>query len=139
MAALWRPQQHMVGSIVDGIADYYWLVPPDIVKNANLSATIVADLLQHAAGVLESRRVPMPTHLRVHSDNAGGEIKNQTFMKFLAFLSHKEHFDCTEMTQFQPGHSHGRIDQNFSVVGTALNKSQALETPSDFKARIETT
>ena len=139
MAALWRPQQHMVGSIVDGIADYYWLVPPDIVKNANLSATIVADLLHHAAGVLDSRQVPLPTHLRVHSDNAGGEVKNQTFMKFLAFLSHKEHFDCTEMTQFRPGHSHGRIDQNFSVIGTALNKSTALETPSDFQARMEAT
>ncbi|CAK0806082.1 unnamed protein product, partial [Prorocentrum cordatum] len=116
-AASRRPQRHMVGGVVDGIANSDWLVPPDIVKNANLSVTIVAALLQRSAG---------------------GEVKNQTFMQFLAFLSHKEHFDCTEMTQFQPGHSHGRIDQHFSVVGTALNESAALESPSDFKARMET-
>ena len=35
LSALWRPQQHMVGSIVDGFSDYFWLVPPDITKNAN--------------------------------------------------------------------------------------------------------
>ena len=60
LATLWRPQQHMVGSIVDGVADYYWLVPPGVVKHANLSTTLTADLLQHTAGVLDSRDVPMP-------------------------------------------------------------------------------
>ena len=29
---LWRPVQHMVGSIVDGCSDHYWLVPPDVLK-----------------------------------------------------------------------------------------------------------
>ena len=35
LANLWRPQQHMVGSIVDGCSNHIWRVPPDITKNAN--------------------------------------------------------------------------------------------------------
>ena len=31
LSTLWRPQQHMVGSILDGCSDHFWLVPPDIV------------------------------------------------------------------------------------------------------------
>ena len=51
LANLWRPQQHMVGSIVDGCSDHFWLVPPDITKNANLSASLTADLLHHTVGL----------------------------------------------------------------------------------------
>ena len=136
LANLWRPQQHMVGCVADGIADYFWLIPPDVVKNANLSATLTADMLHHAAGVLEERGVPIPQKFRVHSDNAGGEVKNQIFMKYMAFLAHG-HFTCTEMTQFRPGHSHGRVDQKFTVVGTALNRSGVLQTPDDFQTCME--
>ena len=85
MDGLWRPQQHMVGSIVDGCSDHYWLVPPDVVKNANLSVTLVADLLHHTLNHLQDKRVPLPKTFRVHSDNAGGEVKNQTFMEFMAW------------------------------------------------------
>ena len=136
LATLWRPQQHMVCSTVDGVGDYYWLVPPDIVKNANLSATLTADMLHHSAGILASRGVPTPKMARFHSDNAGGEVKNQTYMKYAAWLSHNR-FDCTEMSQFRVGHSHGRVDQKFTIVGTALNKEKLLETPDDFQACIE--
>ena len=139
LAALWRPQQHMVGSIVDGCTDHFWLVPPDIVKNANLSATLTADLLHQTVALLRQRGVPLPRTFRVHSDNAGGEVKNQTFMKFMAYLAFMK-FNSTEMTQFRPGHSHGRIDQAFSVLGTALNKpDNVLQTPDDFQACMEAT
>ena len=138
LANLWRPQQHMIGSIVDGCTDHYWLVPPDVVKNANLSATLAADLLHHTAALLRQKGVPLPQTFRVHSDNAGGEVKNQTFMKFMAYLAHK-HFNSAEMTQFRPGHSHGRIDQSFSVLGTALNRQTVLETPDDFQRVMEAT
>ena len=80
----------------------------------------------------------MPQAFRVHSDNAGGEVKNQTFMKFMAYLAHRR-FNSTEMTQFRPGHSHGRIDQAFSFIGTALNKDKALQTPDDFQRVMEAT
>ena len=139
LANLWRPQQNMVGAIVDGCGDQYWLVPPDVVKNANLSATLTADVLQQTSALLRERGVPMPRTFRVHSDNAGGEVKNQTFMKFMAFLAHN-HFNSTEMTQFRPGHSHGRIDQAFNVIGTALNKpNRVLQTPDDFQRCMEAT
>ena len=138
MQALWRPQQHMVGSIVDGCTDHYWLVPPDVVKNANLAATLTADVLHQTAALLRQRGVPLPQTFRVHSDNAAGEVKNQTFMKFMAFLAHR-HFNSTEMSQFRPGHSHGRIDQTFTVLGTALNKQNVLQTPDDFQRVMEAT
>ena len=138
LANLWRPQQHMIGSIVDGCTDHYWLVPPDIIKNANLSATLTADLLHQTAALLRQKGVPLPQTFRVHSDNAGGEVKNQTFMKFMAYMAHKR-FNSSEMTQFRPGHSHGRIDQTFSVLGTALNKQTVLQTPDDFQRVMEAT
>ena len=95
MSKLWRPQQHMVGSIVDGCSDHFWLVPPDVKKNANLSVTLIADLLHHTFYHLQKNGVPMPRTFRVHSDNAGGEVKNQTFMKFMAWMAHKN-FNSTE-------------------------------------------
>ena len=137
MANLWRPQQGMIGALVDGCDDHFWLVPPDIGKNANLSTTLTADLLQHTVSELKKRGVPLPQKFRVHTDNATNEAKNQTFMKFMAWMAWKQ-FKSTEMTQFRPGHSHGRIDQAFSIIGTALNKQAVLETPDDFKRVIET-
>ena len=136
LSQLWRPQQHMVGSIVDGCSDHYWLVPPDVVKNANLSVTLMADLLHHTVRDLQKKNVQLPRTFRVHSDNAGGEVKNQTFMKFMAWMAYK-HFNSTEMTQFRPGHSHGRIDQSFSVLGAALNKHHMLQTPDDVQRVME--
>ena len=105
----------MVGSIVDGCSDHFWLAPPDITKNANVSASLTFGLLHHTVGVLAERGVPVPQTFRVHSDNAGGEVKNQTFMKFMAYLAHR-HFDRSEMSQHRPGNSQGRIDQTFTVI-----------------------
>ena len=66
------------------------------------------------------------------------EVKNQTYMKFMAFMAYTR-FNSTEMTQFRPGHSHGRIDQSFTVIGTALNKQRVLQTPDDFQEIMEAT
>ena len=98
----------------------------------------MADLLHDTFKDLQKKGVPMPQTFRVHSDNAGGEVKNQTFMKFMAWMAYK-HFNSTEMTQFRPGHSHGRIDQAFSKIGTALNKQVVLETPDAFQRVLEET
>ena len=52
----------VVGCIVDGIADYFWLIPPDIIKkNANLGATgtLTADMLNDVVTVLKLRGVPL--------------------------------------------------------------------------------
>ena len=133
LASLWRPQQHMVGSIVDGIGIFHWLIPPDMSKNANLSVTLTADVLQRSMDTCKERGVPLPSCFRVHSDNAGGEVKNQTFMKFLAMQVHKKKFSCAEMSQFRVGHSHGRVDRLFSEVGQVLNKQKVLESPDDFQ------
>ena len=85
----------------------------------------------------QARNVPLPSCFRVRSGNAGGEVKNQSFMKFLAWLVHKHHFASPEMSQFRVGHSHGRVDQLFTVVGQALNKQGVLQTPSDFQKCME--
>ena len=63
-----------------------------MLKNANLSATLTADLLQKTVHTLQERSVPLPQTFHVHTDNAGGEVKNQTYMKIMAFLAHK-HFN----------------------------------------------
>ena len=39
--SLWRPQLHMIGCLVDGICDHYFMSDMDIVKDANLQVICV--------------------------------------------------------------------------------------------------
>ena len=39
--SLWRPQLHMVGCLVDGICDHYFMSDMDIVKDSNLQVILM--------------------------------------------------------------------------------------------------
>ena len=87
LAGRQRPQIHCVGAIVDGLADFFYFNDFRVSKDANLQITLTARTLGVVADLLAGRPgVAMPQHLVLHSDNAAGEGKNQTVMKFCAWL-----------------------------------------------------
>ena len=124
-----RPQLHCVGAIVDGVSDFYYFNDLCVSKDANLQLTLLARTLGVAIDILETGRpgAQVPVHLVVHSDNASGEGKNQTVMKFCAWLVWCGKFETVTMTQFRVGHTHNVQDQRFAVVAGALKAQQVLE------------
>ena len=72
----------------------------------------------------------MPAHLVIQSDNASGEGKHQTVMKFCAWLAWRGSFETVTMAQYRVGHTHNQQDQRFSVVASGLSASDVLEDRS---------
>ncbi len=79
----------------------------------------------------------MPLHWRCVTDNASSESKNNTFLKFLGLQVARRHINTAVLTQGRVGHTHNRQDASFAQVASVLSRSQVLETPADFKDRIE--
>ena len=103
-----RPQLHCVCAIGVGVSDFYYFNDLRVSKDANLQITLLARTLGVVIDILETARpgAQVPTHLVVHSDNASGEGKNQTVMKFCAWLVWRGTFETVTMTQFRVGHTH---------------------------------
>ena len=91
---LWRPEMTMLGAIVEGVTEHYILADQDMVKNANLQCTILGLVLQRTALTLQARGKTMPRHLRVHTDNASGEGKNQTIFYLASWLARRMAVRC---------------------------------------------
>ena len=128
-----RPQIHCVGAIVDGLADFFYFNDFRVSKDANLQITLTARTLGVVADLLAGRPgVAMPRHLVLHSDNAAGEGKHQTVMKFCAWLVWRGTFDTVTMTQFRVGHTHNQQDQRFGILAHALNAAAVLEDRARF-------
>lgn len=80
----------------------------------------------------------MPAILRLHSDNASSEGKNQYILKTLGMLIHRQCFREIHMTQFRVGHSHWKVDQRFSEVRSLLSSCKELQTPEAFGDAVKT-
>ena len=93
--------------------------------------------LTYACQELNGRGLSLPSHWRMHSDNATSEQKNQSIMKFGVWLVHRGRFKPVEMTMDRVGHSHGRQDQRFAVVAEALSNCEKLEDPQAFADAIK--
>eukprot|EP00435_Cladocopium_sp_Y103_P047494 s156_g14.t1 len=132
----WRPEMTMLGAIVAGVTEHYILADQDMVKNADLQCTILGLVLQRTAATLQAQGKPIPRHLRVHTDNASGEGKNQTVFYLASWLVRRKLFDSVTLSQFRVGHSHGKPDQRFSEVRHALSNSSVLEDPEAFAETI---
>ena len=130
--ALWRPELHLVGCLSIGLIEEYFLSDPDMPKNSSYICHLVAHALDECARHLAQAGKAMPAHFRLHSDNATGEAKNQTLMRFASYLVATEKFETVSLTQFRVGHTHGLIDQRFSEVRKALAESPLLSTPAEF-------
>ena len=58
-------------------------------------------------------------------------------MKYAAWLVYNKRFVSVDLTQDRVGHTHGRQDQRFSVVGFELSKCATLEDPEAFETAIK--
>ena len=134
---LWRPQLHMIGCITP-LTEFYFLTDLDVCKDSNLQATVVATALEQTYKQLQAGGRSMPTELRVHTDNATAEGKNQTMMYLASWLVHKKLFKRVTLSQFRVGHSHGLNDQRFSECRRCLNESCVLEDPDAFQEALKT-
>ncbi|CAJ1403045.1 unnamed protein product [Effrenium voratum] len=133
---LWRPELSLIGAITEGLRECYYLCDPDLSKNADLHITIIGHSLQLAKESFQARGKPFPRHLRLHTDNAASEGKNQTVFFLAAWLVKRKLFDSVLLTQFRVGHTHSKIDQRFSELRSALSQSTVLEDPSAFAEAI---
>ena len=133
---LWRPEIHLLGA-VSPVCEHYILCDADLKKDASMQVTVLSSALDITHRKLAARGRDMPTELRVHTDNATAEGKNQTMLKFAARLICKGHFDRVSLTQFRVGHSHGLNDQRFSECREVLSASPVLEEPSAYQEVLQ--
>ena len=133
----WRPQLHVVGNMVSGALEAFYVTDLDIAKDANLACTCWARSLQLTSEILTKRNREMPTHMRFHTDNASSEGKNITVFCFAAWLVWNDAFESCDNTQFVVGHTHNRQDQRIGVACTGLARSTRLEDPHDVVACLD--
>ena len=116
------------GAVAFNLLEVFWVVDPDMRKNANLECTLFARLLHMVSTELPR---PLPRHWSMQVDNATAEGKNQTVAKFMAWLTWKKLFDSTEHTEFSVGHTHNVQDQRFAECATAIKSNTNIQVPSD--------
>ena len=104
----------MHGSIADGLIEAYFLCDPDLVKDSNLQCTLCARMLELSHIELRERNLSMPLKIRMHTDNAAGEGKNNTVMHFCGQMTSSHCVSGVSLTMFRVGHSHDKQDERFS-------------------------
>ena len=134
---LWRPECRFIGCLAEGLTENFFIGDCDLVKNASLDLTLVSHVIHQAQAELEQKGVNLPQRLRLHSDNASSELKNQLTFKYGAWLCHRELFREILLTSFRVGHSHGKIDQRFSECRSVLADAANLESPADFLTALK--
>ena len=130
--ALWRPTLHLVGCLVEGLLEIYFLTDQDVKKDSNMEMTCISRALDMAQRELLLRGLDMPEHLSLTWDNTAREGKNQHLAKYQAWLVSTGCFRSVQDGQGQVGHTHNKLDQRFSVVAAILKGCQVLQTPEDF-------
>ena len=101
--ACWRPQLHVVGTIIHGHMECYFLMNADQPKDSNMNATVICrclDILRDKLGPQFS----LPRTLIVAADSTARESKNQHFANFLRVkLLYKCHKYCDVITHTMMG------------------------------------
>lgn len=134
-SALWRPQLHVVGCIVHGHLEAYYIMDSSLAKDANMNCTVISKVVDQVLANLDPQ-FALPRSLIVGADNTTREAKNQHFAGYLAYLVSSEKFEATECQFMQTGHTHNEQDQRFSSVATLLARAPVLEDPEDFASWI---
>ena len=136
---MWKPHMHLIGVVVDGVGDAMFLTDATTPKDANCATTCISRGLEIAAQKLRKRGLSMPEQLHIRSDNGNAEAKNQTVMKWAAWMSMRDDaFACVTLGQFRPGHAHFRADQRFSVAsGVMANHNETLQDPEAFQEVLQ--
>jgi len=128
---LFRPQQHLVGAIVAGLMEVYYLLPTDCAQDSNMQMTLITHTLDAVAEQIKHTGRHMPANLVIQADNTCRETRNQFLLKWAAACILKGLFRTITFNYMSVGHTHIDIDQRFSIIATALAKQELLETPED--------
>ena len=134
---LWRPVLPMVGFRAEGVCSIFFVLEGDQKKDSNTELTCLSLGLQHTLSIISKRGLVRPEHLSVKYDNCAREGKNQHMLKYLSLLVHRNIFRSTQDGQAQVGHTHDRLDQEFSTIASVLSRAPRLETPMAFISSIQ--
>ena len=136
MKEMWRPALHVVGVICWGLYEAYILMEPDIPKDSNMQCTMLCLALSWAFKMLSERGLKVPLHLVIQADNTCRETKNNPFLLFCSLLVTWGIFKSVSVNFHRMGHTHGPIDQRFSVVALVVARRRILQTLTDFAHAI---
>lgn len=122
-----RPEVKCTCILTEGMHETFFLLADHSRKDSNMSLTLLGHALAQAQDYMKENNLPRPSELRIHSDNAAAEAKNQVSMKWSSLLLHQEIVKKVTWTQFLVGHSHSKIDQRFSEVRGCLCAASTLQ------------
>lgn len=71
------------------------------------------------------------------SDSAGGQNKNQTYLRFCSYLSKSLNVEVMHIFPVR-GHSFGQCDRSFGVIRNNMKSLQTVELPKEYLERIVT-
>ena len=129
----WRPQLHVVGCIIPGHFESYYIMGSDLAKDANMNCTIIS----RALDLEKLGDAAMPRTLVVSADNTTRESKNQYFATYLSMLVSSGRFESVELQFMQVGHTRNEQDHWFSTLATVLSRAPVLECPEEFCSWIK--
>ena len=127
----WRPQMHIVAVIAAGVSEHYYVLPPQLAQDSNMTLTLLSHALDNIVEDLKRHGRAMPMNLCIGADNTARENRNQWLNKWSAYLITSGLFRSVSINFFQVGHTHAAIDQKFSIIATALVQQSVLEVPED--------
>ena len=129
----WRPQLHVVGVIVWGWLEIYFIMDPDMKKDSNMECTVIARSLDILKARLDRQGHHAPEDLLVNADNTTREGKNQHFCTFMAYLTGNGAQTCSQTDYLKVGHTHNEQDQRFSSMASCLSRAPVLEDTAEFR------
>jgi hypothetical protein len=59
----WRPQLHLVGCLMPGLLEVFYVMDMDVPSDSNLTMTVLARTLEHAERVMRFKNIAWPEHL----------------------------------------------------------------------------
>ena len=68
-STLWRPQLHIVGVIVEGLFEQYWVMDSDVKKDSNMECTVLSLALETAREMLAERNLRLPEFIYIKYDS----------------------------------------------------------------------
>ncbi len=125
-------QTKLLGALVDGVAFYTFLTFPTYVHASGLTWTGFLCVLES----LRKAGRTIPPYLFLQLDNAGRDNKNQYSIAFLGYLVHVGLFKRIYVNFLPVGHTHGEIDQRFSVIAQRI-RSKDILTPMGLLGHLE--
>ncbi|CAE7444301.1 unnamed protein product [Symbiodinium sp. CCMP2592] len=115
------------------VAECYIICEADLPKGSASEIGLLLRGLDAAEDILSKRSVPrLPEHL-ILTDNTCREGRNQNVLQFEGVLVAKKKFKSVSHLYGPVGHTHGPLDQRFSIVTTGLDFVDVIQrtvTPS---------